>query len=253
MIVQEANVRARRFYERVGFSDTGKLMTRSGRSFILIEYKNKKVAPAVALVEEQDAECLAAWLGAENLAVQHAVDGGDFGRPISPAGIRGFWSGFAQWCRTARSREALAHQVFVARVDGVACGHIEIGVLRSIDTSHNTVNSFCEMEPFAVLLYVYALPEKRRAGVGLTMVRLACEQALQAGAKQVVLLVEANNLGARRFYARAGFKDTGVTVQKAGATFLLIACVGAGEASAQDKTRELEADDSECRRRAQVA
>ncbi|CAK0813858.1 unnamed protein product [Prorocentrum cordatum] len=129
LIVQEANVRARRFYERVGFSDTGKSMTRGGRSFILIEYKNNKVAPAVALVEEQDAECLTAWLGAEDLAVQHAVDGEDFGRPISPACIRGFWSGFAQWCQTARSREALVHRVFVARVDGVACGHIEIGVL----------------------------------------------------------------------------------------------------------------------------
>lgn len=220
LLVKEGYERARKFSRAAGFIDTELSVEKAGSVFRLIQ------AEAVSLVEDQDAERLATWLSAEDPAVLLAVDGGDFGRPISAAGISERWSGFVRHCRTERARDALVHRAFAAKVGGTACGHVEIAVMRSIDTGHNPVNAFCGLEPFALLLYIYIIPARRGLGLGTTMVRLACEEALRAGAARVVLIVKEDNLGARRFYARVGFKDTGVNVQKAGATFLLITLAG---------------------------
>mmetsp|Transcript_58687 Transcript_58687/g.156220 ORF Transcript_58687/g.156220 Transcript_58687/m.156220 type:complete len:194 (-) Transcript_58687:26-607(-) len=182
--------------------------------------------PSVTLAEEQDAQRLADWMNAEDEVMQKAVDGGDFGRPIVPSGILRWWDGLGQWCRAERSRELLGHSVFAGRVDDVACGHVEVAVLRAIDVSHNPVNTFCGIEPFALLLYLYVLPQRRGAGVGAEMVRLACEDTLRRGVKQVVLIVQETNVRARRFYERAGFQETGSVVEKMGSPFKLISFVG---------------------------
>mmetsp|Transcript_86062 Transcript_86062/g.278532 ORF Transcript_86062/g.278532 Transcript_86062/m.278532 type:complete len:208 (-) Transcript_86062:104-727(-) len=176
----------------------------------------------VHLVEEKDAARLAGWLAAESEAVQSAVDGGDFGRPISADGVQTKWSGMLEWCRTERARELLDHRVFAARRGDCTCGHVEVAVMKSIDLAHNPVNTFCGLQPFALLLYIYVLPECRGQGVGIAMVKEACECACRTQATQIVLIVQETNTRARRFYARIGFSETGVSVEKMGSRFLLI-------------------------------
>lgn len=175
----------------------------------------------VCLVEERDAAKLAEWLVAESDAVQVAVDGGDFGRPLSEEGVQSKWSGFSEWNRKERSRELLNHLVFTARQRGCSIGHIEVLVVKSIDTAH-PVNEWCGLEPFAILVYVYVLPQCRGMGIGAAMVREACECARHTVAKKVVLLVAETNTKARRFYSRIGFFETGASVEKTGSQFLLI-------------------------------
>eukprot|EP00401_Gymnodinium_catenatum_P043027 CAMPEP_0117554352 /NCGR_PEP_ID=MMETSP0784-20121206/50710_1 /TAXON_ID=39447 /ORGANISM="" /LENGTH=216 /DNA_ID=CAMNT_0005351515 /DNA_START=71 /DNA_END=721 /DNA_ORIENTATION=+ len=175
-----------------------------------------------SIVEQDDADRLAAWLETEDSTVQFAVDGGDFGRPITPSGIRRWWSNFGGWCRDSRSRVLIKHTVFAAYANGVACGHIEIGVMRSIDVAHNVVNDYCGMEPFALFLYTYIAPADRSAGLGISMVRAACEKALSSGAIRVVAIVAESNVRARSFWQRVGFKDTGILVEKQGNPFHLV-------------------------------
>jgi len=220
VLVQEDYAAARRFYCKAGFVDTDLTMVKGGVIFRLVAHN--RAGAEVRLVEERDAARLTKWLVAESDAVQLAVDGGDFGRPVSEEGVQNKWSGMSEWCREERSRELLSQQVFTARQSGCAIGHIEVGVMKSIDVAHNPVNAYCGLEPFALLLYIYVLPQRRGLGVGTAMVREACECARHTVAKQVVLIVAETNTKARRFYSRVGFRETGVSVEKMGSQFLLI-------------------------------
>eukprot|EP00959_Pyramimonas_sp_CCMP1952_P400950 8401576-Pyramimonas_sp.AAC.1 len=116
-------------------------MVKGGATFRLVA--QHRAGAEVRLLEERDAATLATWLVAESDALQLAMDGGDFGRPVSEEGIQNKWLGMSEWCREERSRELLSHQVFTARQKGCAIGHIEVGVMKSIDVAHNPVNAYC--------------------------------------------------------------------------------------------------------------
>jgi hypothetical protein len=53
----------------------------------------------------------------------------------------------------------------------------------------------------------------------------ACLRALCTDATQVVITVEETNTDARRCYSRAGFCETGMSVEKSDATFLFLSLV----------------------------
>lgn len=150
LLVKEDYSEARRFYRRAGFVDTDLTMAKGGVIFRLVSCN--RPGAKVGLVEESDAQRLASWLAAEDDAVQMAVDGGDFGRPVSTKGVQSKWTGMLAWCRNERARELLHHRIFTARQGGCACGHIEVLVAKSIDANHNPINTFCGLLPFAVLL-----------------------------------------------------------------------------------------------------
>eukprot|EP00971_Amphidinium_carterae_P023009 453905-Amphidinium_carterae.1 len=98
-------------------------MVKGGVSFRLVAHPRARAE--VRLVEDRDAARLVKWLIAESDAAQLAVDGGDFGRPVSEEGVQSKWFGMSEWCSKERSRELLSLQVFTARERGCAVGHIE--------------------------------------------------------------------------------------------------------------------------------
>lgn len=55
------------------------------------------------------------------------------------------------------------------------------------------------------------------------MVKEACKAACQTEARQVVAIVQETNVRAMAFYSSIGFRETGATVEKMGARFLIIA------------------------------
>jgi ribosomal-protein-alanine N-acetyltransferase len=60
------------------------------------------------------------------------------------------------------------------------------------------------------LLNVAVHPARRRHGVGQALVREVLRQATVRQARAVLLEVRVANLGARRLYARLGFRPTGI-------------------------------------------
>jgi GNAT superfamily N-acetyltransferase len=57
---------------------------------------------------------------------------------------------------------------------------------------------------------VCVAPNLRRCGVGASLVRHCCAQAADWGAPFVVLQVDHDNKGARRFYRKLGFEEIAI-------------------------------------------
>ncbi|MFN2371338.1 MAG: ribosomal protein S18-alanine N-acetyltransferase [Candidatus Krumholzibacteriia bacterium] len=100
------------------------------------------------------------------------------------------------WSRDALSGELLADGLrlpLAAELDGRVCGFLM--AWRVVDQLH--------------VLNVAAAPEARRRGVGTALLREAARRALADGLVELTLEVRDSNLGARDFYLRHGFAETG--------------------------------------------
>jgi len=62
----------------------------------------------------------------------------------------------------------------------------------------------------AELLTIGVSPAARRAGVGAALVAAVLDASRRAGARRVLLEVDADNKAARALYRRAGFRQTSV-------------------------------------------
>ncbi|CAK0821964.1 unnamed protein product [Prorocentrum cordatum] len=191
----------------------------------------------VALIPEWDAAELAAWLQEEDEGVQLAVDGGDFGRPISSPSISGWWASFRQLRNSAR--EVLRHQAFrvAARLEpGTAAagassagsaaevvGHVEVAVVRERGGAGGQSGGLFGPAPYGILLFLYVRPGARRRGVATAAVRQACEWGVgpEGGASKMVLLVDPDNAGARKLYADSGFRESRFRKEKMGKQFIV--------------------------------
>ncbi len=53
-------------------------------------------------------------------------------------------------------------------------------------------------------------PDRRRAGIGMILIRIALDRARRGGARQALLEVRASNLAARMLYEKNGFRRIGL-------------------------------------------
>mmetsp|Transcript_111785 Transcript_111785/g.348379 ORF Transcript_111785/g.348379 Transcript_111785/m.348379 type:complete len:198 (+) Transcript_111785:61-654(+) len=191
----------------------------------------------VRLEEKADEERLAAWLNAEDEEMQLAVDGGNFGRPLMPAGIRKWWDSKEAFFREQRGWETLSYRIFDVVSEGAGvCGHIEVAVIQGTDPEMNVATRHCGSGvPFGWLLYVYILPAFRGGGVGSEAVAEACRESFRLGALSSLLIVKETNVSAKRFYGRLGFVDTGRVMVREGCTFQLFECKAPGGQSEAPK------------------
>lgn len=100
------------------------------------------------------------------------------------------------WSRDALYGELLADALrlpLAAELDGRVCGFLM--AWRVVDQLH--------------VLNVAAAPDARRRGVGTALLREAARRALADGLLELTLEVRASNRGARDFYLRHGFAETG--------------------------------------------
>ncbi|PID81101.1 ribosomal-protein-alanine N-acetyltransferase [bacterium DOLJORAL78_65_58] len=82
----------------------------------------------------------------------------------------------------------------VAELDGVVCGYLM--AWRVADQLH--------------ILNIAAAPQRRRCGVGTALLREAARRGLQTGQTELTLEVRDSNRGARAFYRRHRFAETGL-------------------------------------------
>lgn len=82
----------------------------------------------------------------------------------------------------------------VAECGGQVCGFLM--AWRVVDQLH--------------ILNIASAPAARRLGVGTALLLEACRQAVAGGLVEVTLEVRASNHGARAFYRRHGFAETGL-------------------------------------------
>ena len=74
------------------------------------------------------------------------------------------------------------------------------------------VVGFASLEPrpgAAHLAYLFVDPSHQGQGIGAQLLERAMAEASRRGYKRATLATAAGNQGARRFYERAGWKDTG--------------------------------------------
>lgn len=99
------------------------------------------------------------------------------------------------------------------------CSHVEQVYLAEID---GVVVGFACLRLFATVLYptpyaevseLYVKPEARRRGVGLALLDHLAALAQKAGAEELFVMTDAENLPAREIYARRGFEEYGIQLQ----------------------------------------
>jgi ribosomal protein S18 acetylase RimI-like enzyme len=108
-------------------------------------------------------------------------------------------------------------QEIAARLE--QCSHVERVYLAEID---GLVVGFACLRLFATVLYptpyaevseLYVEPEARRRGVGLAVLDHLEALAKKAGAEELFVMTDAENLPARKIYARRGFEEYGLQLQ----------------------------------------
>jgi ribosomal protein S18 acetylase RimI-like enzyme len=67
--------------------------------------------------------------------------------------------------------------------------------------------------PYAEVSELYVEPEVRRRGVGLALLDHLAALAKAAGAGELFVMTDAENLPAREIYARRGFEEYGIQLQ----------------------------------------
>eukprot|EP00009_Paramoeba_aestuarina_P016116 CAMPEP_0201535168 /NCGR_PEP_ID=MMETSP0161_2-20130828/58284_1 /ASSEMBLY_ACC=CAM_ASM_000251 /TAXON_ID=180227 /ORGANISM="Neoparamoeba aestuarina, Strain SoJaBio B1-5/56/2" /LENGTH=201 /DNA_ID=CAMNT_0047940187 /DNA_START=39 /DNA_END=644 /DNA_ORIENTATION=+ len=179
----------------------------------------------VRVIEDKNPAQFASWLSSETEEVVVAIDGGDFERPITEQSVVKGWEEIPSVILQRRSWNTLSHHVFTAQVSSEDVGHVELAVVQvQNEEAKNSFGGYCGKEPFALLMYVYVVPQWRAKGVGTSMVREVCEFAVRkSAAVRVALLVQEDNERAKKFYHRCGFKDTGITTIKRDCVFNLFA------------------------------
>ena len=99
------------------------------------------------------------------------------------------------------------------------CSHVERVYLAEID---GVVVGFACLRLFATVLYptpyaevseLYVEPEARRRGVGRSLLDHLTALAKAAGAEELFVMTDAENLPARNTYARRGFEEYGLQLQ----------------------------------------
>lgn len=69
-------------------------------------------------------------------------------------------------------------------------------------------------EPQAELTELFVIEAYRRRGVGRALITYAEQLAVQAGAKELLILTDMQNFGAQALYHTLGYKDDDLTLRK---------------------------------------
>jgi len=108
----------------------------------------------VTLSENANAERFASWMAAEKEEVVFAVDGGNFGRPLTAVGVQKWWAVKERFFMEQRGWKILEYRIFDIVSDAQVCGHIEVGIFSGADPELNVATAHCGVGAiFAWLLY----------------------------------------------------------------------------------------------------
>ncbi len=107
-----------------------------------------------------------------------------------------------------RRCEEFAGRLFVAEAEGRVVGYVSVlGACRSDAPDDGDA-------PFAYVDDLVVLPEHRGRGYGQALLRRAEEYAMRCGQSSLRLRVKAGNQSARTFYARGGYAEYEVELEK---------------------------------------
>ena len=145
--------------------------------------------------QQEEAAVMAEWLRTEGEKAAFLVDSGDFGRPVTKAGIVRAWAAVAS---------SETHEIYAAWHNSINMGHIEV-LWYDVDDDMAWCH-WAGVPRYAMLAYVYVLPCFRKRRLGTVMVTRACQRAFANGAHKIVLLLQETNTPLIRFYCRIGFE-----------------------------------------------
>eukprot|EP01061_Rhynchopus_euleeides_P002250 TRINITY_DN1172_c0_g2_i1.p1 TRINITY_DN1172_c0_g2~~TRINITY_DN1172_c0_g2_i1.p1 ORF type:complete len:190 (+),score=37.62 TRINITY_DN1172_c0_g2_i1:162-731(+) len=179
---------------------------------------------AVELRLDDNPETLYALLKEETDEVLTDIDGGDFGRPLTPEGIGAWWRVGLPELKTRAGSAIEEHARFTVFAEGTCVGHVEMLLSRLEhieDPVPLTKRNLTVGQLVGSLMIVYVAAGHRNKGIGSEMVRQAVQHGVAKGAV-VRVLCALRNEPATRFYHRAGLRDTVGLLTKQGVEYALL-------------------------------